>query len=238
MRDWEQNHVEYEAECRGELGDDARECTYPRPNEADYGLESTPFPEIAEIALKVATYLIGLTTFLVAASFVGAELSSGSLANWLTFVPERWRVYTSKLVAVIAFALVVAVAAAAFMLGVAMLMAAIYDVEITRLPSLAGLAGRAAVVALITAVLGFAVALVTRHTAAAIGVLLGYLFVLFVRTTILFEQAWAQRLTRWTPEGNLAAIIEKGYTYAIPRKAATAEGIQVDYLERQISLLI
>ena len=39
--------------------------------------------------------------FLVGASFIGAEYSTGSLANWLTFVPQRLKVYGSKVIAVV-----------------------------------------------------------------------------------------------------------------------------------------
>ena len=66
------------------------------------------------------------------------------------------------------------------------------------------------------AVLGFCIGLLTRHTAGAIGVLLAALVICFVRIGALSSQAWAQRITPWTPEGNLAAIVDRGYTYAVP----------------------
>ena len=58
-------------------------------------------------------YLTGLVAFLVAASFVGAEFTTGSLANWLTFVPRRSTVFVSKLTVVAAFSLLLGLLAAA-----------------------------------------------------------------------------------------------------------------------------
>ena len=87
------------------------------------------------------------------------------------------------------------------------------------------------------AVVGYCVGLITRHTAAALGVLLGYLFVWFIRNAVLGELAWAQRLTPWSPEANLAAIVDNGYKYAIPVKKLTEGGLSVEYLERQVGLV-
>ena len=75
------------------------------------------------------------------------------------------------------------------------------------------------------AVLGFCIGLLTRHTAGAIGVLLATLVVWFVRIGVLGSQAWAQRITPWTPEGNLAAIVDRGYTYAVPVEKVTPDGV-------------
>ena len=96
--------------------------------------------------------------------------------------------------------------------------------------------GRGVLVAIALAVVGFCLGLVGRHTAAAIGVLLGYLFVWFVRNAILSEAEWAQRLTPWTPEGNLAAIVNRGYQYYLPIRTVGPEGVGVDYVERTVSL--
>ena len=37
---------------------------------------------------------------------------------------------------------------------------------------------------------------------------------------------WAQRLTPWTPEGNLAAIVEHGHTYSVPDQKMTSDGMR------------
>ena len=47
--------------------------------------------------MSFAVYLGGMALFVVMASFIGAEVTTGSLANWLTFVPHRATVLASKL---------------------------------------------------------------------------------------------------------------------------------------------
>jgi ABC-2 type transport system permease protein len=122
------------------------------------------------------------------------------------------------------------------MLGGALFLAGLYDTPVIKLADQVSMAGRGIVVAVALAVVGFCVGLVGRHTAAAIGVLLGYLFVWFVRNAILSETEWAQRLTPWTPEGNIAAIVNRGYPYYIPVRTVGPEGVGVDYVERTVSL--
>ena len=54
---------------------------------------------------------------------------------------------------------------------------------------------------------GFCIGMIGRHTAAAIGGLLGYLFVWFVRNAMLSGPPGPQRLTPWTPGGQPAAVV-------------------------------
>jgi len=119
----------------------------------------------------------------------------------------------------------------------AALLTSVHGGEVSGLLALLSMAGRGVVIAGALAVVGYCVGLITRHTAAALGVLLGYLFVWFIRNAILGEQAWAQQLTPWSPEANLAAIVNNGYQYAIPVKKLTEGGLSVEYLERQVSLV-
>ena len=46
-------------------------------------------------------------------SFIGAEFSSGSIANWLSFIPRRGQVYASKLITVAVFSAVLSAVATA-----------------------------------------------------------------------------------------------------------------------------
>ena len=81
------------------------------------------------------------------------------------------------------------------------------------------------------AAVGFCAGLLARHTAAAIGVLLAYLFLWFVRNGPLSQLAWAQRLTPWTPEGNLSAVVGNGSTYEV-----LVDKQAFEFAERHISL--
>ena len=40
---------------------------------------------------------------MIAGSFIGAEFTSGSISNWLSFVPRRIPVFVSKLFTIIMF---------------------------------------------------------------------------------------------------------------------------------------
>jgi ABC-2 type transport system permease protein len=137
---------------------------------------------------------------------------------------------------VVTFALLVGVLASVFVLGMAALLTSVHGGEVSGLCAQLSMAGRGVAVAGALAVVGYCVGLITRHTAAALGVLLGYLFVWFIRNAVLSEQAWAQRLTPWSPEANLAAIVDKGYQYAIPVKKLTEGGLSVEFLQREVSL--
>lgn len=233
-RDWETNRQSYEQDCR-DSNAPGTDCAYPEPKLADY-LYQPLFSEVASTSVSVATYLSALAAFMVAGSFVGAEYSSGSMANWLTFIPQRGRVFAAKLVTVAGFGAVLGLVAGAVGLVGPLILANLHDGTLDKVASLAGVGGRGILISAALASLGFCIGLVARHTAAAIGVLLGYLFVWFVRNLMLSEMAWAQRLTPWTPEGNIAAILEKKHVYSVPIREVSADGYQFTYTEHTITL--
>ncbi len=235
LKQWQDHHLEWEQECV-DAGQPREQCAGVPPSRQNYGLEAVPFAEAAQIGLQLAIYLTGLAMFLVGASFIGAEFTTGAMANWLSFIPRRGPVFASKLITVVVFALIISALASAFVLSVAALLTSHYGGETSGVRGLIATAGRGVVVAAIFAVIGYCVALMTRHTAAALGVLLGYLFVLFVRMAPLRDQAWAQRLTPWAPEANLAAIVQNGYRYFIPHKTLSEGGVSIDYIERTVRL--
>lgn len=233
-RDWEANHTEYEQDCQAN-SDPGTDCTYSEPTLSDYQY-SVGFVDAAETSLSIAIYLTALAVFMVAGSFIGAEFSSGSISNWLTFIPQRNRVFASKLIAVLVFSAVLSLVVSGLALLGPIVLANAYGVDTVGLGRLAGVGGRGILVAVALATVGFCIGLLSRHTAAAIGVLLGYLFLWFVRGIFLAENATAQRLTRWSPEGNLAAIVEKPHRYSVPVQQVTSDGVMFDYVERTISL--
>jgi ABC-2 type transport system permease protein len=235
LKEWEQHHEEWEQQCV-DAGQPKEQCAGVAPTKENYGLQAVRFDEVAQIGLLLAIYLTGLAMFLVAASFIGAEFTTGAIANWLTFLPRRVPVFASKLITVVGFALLVSVLSSAFVLGMAALLTSVHGGEVSGLGEQLSMAGRGVAVAGALAVVGYCVGLMTRHTAAALGVLLGYLFVWFVRNAVLREQAWAQRLTPWSPEANLAAIVDKGYQYAIPVKKLTEGGLSMEYVQREVNL--
>ena len=236
QRAYEQEHQSWETNERScaEAGSPP-DCRYDEPRLSDYTFV-LPFDEVVSESLQVAIYLVALVALMVAGSFIGAEYSTGSLANWLSFIPRRGHVFASKLVTIVVFSALASAAGAGLVLGGAVFLAGLYDIPVTKLAAQTSMLGRGVLVAIALAVVGFCVGLVGRHTAAAIGVLLGYLFVWFVRNAILAEAEWAQRLTPWTPEGNLAAIVNRGYQYYVPVRYVAPEGVSIDYVERTVSL--
>jgi len=228
-RYWEEN----ERSCTASAA--PPDCRYPEPQFSDFNYVP-PFDEVTSMALQVAIYLVALAALMVAGSFIGAEFSTGSIANWLTFIPRRGQVFTAKLVTVMVFSALASAAATGLMLGAAVLLARLYDIPVVKLAAMTSMLGRGVLAGVALAVVGFCIGLVGRHTAAAIGVLLGYLFVWFVRNGPLGQAGWAQRLTPWTPEANLAAIVDRGYHYSVPIRSVGPDGLSVDFAERTVGL--
>ena len=165
-QDWVASHEQWEQECR-DTGAPAAECVIPEPTLAEFTGDPTPFEETASTALKISTLLVALVTFLVAASFIGAEYSSGSITNWLTFVPRRSHVFWSKLLTVAGFGALLGTLGAALALGATLALANLYGSRIESLRALAGMGVRSVLPVIALAVLGFCIGLVTRHTAGA-----------------------------------------------------------------------
>ena len=233
-QDWAAGREQWEQECR-DTGAPREECVIPEPTLAEFTGDSTPFKEAASTALKLSTVFVALVMFTIAASFIGAEYSSGSITNWLTFIPRRSHVFWSKLLTVAGFAALVGTVAVTLVLGASLVLARLHGSDIEAVPELAGVAVRGILPIVVVAILGFCVGLLTRHTAGAIGILLATVVAWFVRIGELSSQAWAHRITPWTPEGNIAAIVDRGYTYAVPLEKVTPDGVHVELLERTVS---
>lgn len=206
----------------------------PVPDEcADDGVTFQPptFTDGAKVSLVASSYVSALAMFLIASTFIGAEYASGSISNWLTFIPRRTPVFAAK-TAVIAIVGAVFAAVCNFAaLGVAVILARAHEVPLAGVGDGAELAARGVIPAVLLGVVGFSVALVTRHTAGAIGVLLGYLVIFIVKSTLQFSQIWLQKLTPWFPDSNLSVIVNKGVEYEVVTNAET-----YDSVTRQISL--
>lgn len=158
-------------ECRGEI-------VLPRSLSNDlrliFGLE---FPRAIE-AIALPWSLLALV---LGASFVGAEWRSGTMTPLLTWEPRRGRVALAKLLPVAVFV------AGSYLLTVLLLFLSLLPAALTRgtfagigplwREHVLGLAGRGLGLALLAALLGFAVALLIRNTVAAVGAILAWLVV-------------------------------------------------------------
>jgi len=141
--------------------------------------------------LYVAAAILCLFGFVVGASFVGAEWTSGGMTNLLLWQPRRIPVMLAKLGVGMAGVLTIGVGYFAVWIGV------MWTIAVTRgdtgdptsgfWQSTALLGVRALVLAMGAAALGFAIASLGRHTAMALGVGIGYAVVWELGTLIVFQ---------------------------------------------------
>jgi ABC-type transport system involved in multi-copper enzyme maturation permease subunit len=118
----------------------------------------------------------------LAASFTGAEWSAGTMTTLLTWEPRRGRVYVAKFVAAAIFTFVSAMALQG-VLGLALLPSGLAHgstagVNAHWFGTAAASASRGALVAVLGAGIGLAIASLARNTTAAVIVALFYLFIL------------------------------------------------------------
>jgi hypothetical protein len=164
-------------------------------------------------------FLVGylaLFGFLVGASSVGAELTSGGMTNLLLWRPERTTVLATKLAVLCGAVLVLSVIATAVYLSVFWALAQVAglpgDTGGTFWAELVQVCLRGLVLALVAAALGFAVATLGRHTAAAVGLLAGYAVVWEIGARIVLEVVRADAPGLWMLSTYLGAWLEGDVT--------------------------
>jgi hypothetical protein len=130
----------------------------------------------------------------LAASFTGAEWSAGTMTTLLTWEPRRGRVYLAKLVAAAIFTFISAIVLQ-LVLGLALLPSGLAHGSAAGANAhwfwtAAASASRGAIVAVLGAAIGLAIAWLARNTTAAVLVTFFYLFVL--ENVILgLKQQWS-----------------------------------------------
>lgn len=129
----------------------------------------------------------GLVAILLAASFIGAEWQAGTFATLLMWEPRRARVAAAKLTAAVVSSATIAVVSGAAVVGTAALAASTRGTMRSVLtdarprPHLAEqtmtMAGRGVLIVALLAAISGGLALLLRHTVAALAVFIGYLIV-------------------------------------------------------------
>ncbi len=237
VQSWQSDHDEYLAQCTagGETSDQC-ESEYTRPVLSDYVRTPTAFDELG--LPTTAAYLAMLAAFLVGASFIGAEYTSGSLANWLTFVPERLRVYASKAVAVVLGSALAGAVVAFSIAGLAAIQVSAYGLPLTHAGAVAAASGRVTVMAAVAGLLGFALALLTRHTVAALGFPLAYAILGTVVIAYSYNGSGALAwLPPYLPNINLSAFVDHVTTFTQIVNEVTPEGIDQTQVEKTVTFL-
>lgn len=216
QQDYEKNKEQYQREAEDCVaqGNPREVCEYPPPKIDDFAQRSvSTFSEVAELSLTVTAFVAGLALLLLSASVVGAEFSSGSLSNWLSFVPERTKVYASKLVALLLGGVGATAVLTALTIGATVAMTRIAGADVGDLGPTLEMGGRALLIALVAVVVGFGLAVLTRHTIAAAGTVLGYLFLSFVLSIMMNVLPALQALRQVLPENNALALLNNGFKY-------------------------
>lgn len=243
LEDWEDNGEEMVASCLDAQADE-REIT---GLDVDFGCEQMEpqqemfFPQRFDLHLTLPGQLAGVAmlltflTFLVGATSTAAEVSTGSLGTWLTFVPRRTAVLASKvaagtIVAVpqVAGLLALLVAGSWFLhdaqgLADGMTAAVWADAAWTsaRILALGALAGA----------LGAALGLLLRHTAAVLAAVVVYALVVESIVAGMLPE-----LQPWLLRTNMAAWVQDGTVYWVNECTVTSTGTTCTTAEEIVTL--
>lgn len=201
----------------------------------NYYWQEPTFAESAPALLPLLAIPIAFAAFVVAVSFVAAEFTTGSMGNWLTFEPRRTRVYVSKIGAAAVAALPFALLACALAIGGAYAVHAVNDhvgdmtSDVWADVAVSGL--RVTLLTVGLAMLGAALGVLVRSTAAAIGIVIGYLIVVEAILGSLFAgiQPYLLRL-------NVSAVASGEGRYFVEECRAEDGGQVCDYIEKTVSL--
>ncbi|GAA2696697.1 ABC transporter permease subunit [Actinoplanes palleronii] len=163
---------------------------------ANYLTSQFDFRDSFPAMLITLAALLALVAFVIGASFVGAEWNSGGMMNLLLWRPQRVRVLSTKLAALLVSLTGLTVVVGAAWTGLFWLIANLRGTT-ERMTSgvwqsigLMGLRGLALV--LVAGAIGFAVASIGRHTAAALGAAIGVIVVFQFGLAIVLELARAR----------------------------------------------
>jgi ABC-2 type transport system permease protein len=247
LEDWEANGDEYYQQC---LADEAAEreandggttwnwdceSNLEPPNRDDWLSIHPSFSDEAERDVEGYGVLLGFAALIVGASFFAAEMATGAISNWLTFEPRRTRVYLSKLGAAALGIIPIAVTSLAVSVAATWLVYAARDLlgspdaDLWRVVTLTAV--RITLLMIATAVIGSALGAITRHTAAVIGLAVGWVVV----DQLVFFGIFP-RFQQWSGLNNLQAWIANGTMYYADKCTVTANGRECQTVESTLSM--
>lgn len=198
-------------------------CNQMEPKLESWGKPQAKFAAMMPDILLAGSYLLTLVGFVVGASFVAAEFSSGSMSSWLTFEPRRMRVYASKLTAA-GLGLIPSTVALLGLLtaGVWLIVRYFSPTAVTTAKvwgDLGEMGARSLALALAATVTGAALGVLVRRTVAVLGIAVGYL--------VLVEGVFGQALHSarpWLLQLNVTGWLQHGATYFIDTCSTNAQG--------------
>jgi ABC-2 type transport system permease protein len=230
QKDWAANGEQQVKDCLNGQADVQKTdpkadfgCDHMEPTAANWGKPVANFSEMMPSILLGGAYLLAFVGFVIGAGFVAAEFTSGSMGNWLTFEPRRMRVYASKLGAAGLGLIPVTVVVLGLLTVGAWLIVGHFASTAGTTPKVWGdlgeMAGRSVALTLAAAVAGAASGMLLRHTAAVIGIAMGYMVLVegVLRGALPSAQPWLLQL-------NLNGWLQHGATYFIDRCVTDAQG--------------
>ena len=175
------------------------------------------------IAVGVATAMLA---FLIGATYVGAEWSSRSMVALLFWEPRRLKVMGVKLAVTAVGAALLGVLTQAVWWGTAEIVARTRgdraNLPADFWPDLFGQQGRAVLFVVLTALLGFGIANLIRHTAAALGA--GFVYLVIVENLVRgFFPSWQP----WLLVENVSGLLSRdGHTVYIYENDPVGDGVR------------
>jgi hypothetical protein len=184
---------------------------------AEWYLPSTfDFRREFEPTLTTLTAVLALVAFLCGASFVGAEWSSGGMTNLLLWRPRRLEVLFTKLAALLSALAGLTVLTAAAWTAAFWAVGTLRGTTEKMTPGVwqsLGLTGlRGLVLVLAAGAVGFGLASLGRHTALALGGVLGVMVVAQFGLGLVLELAGARFVGKWMLHTYLLAWMQKKVT--------------------------
>lgn len=211
-------------------GQSAQDCDTWTPQRSDFVYEPPTYASLVGNGAQTATMIAQLAALVAAASYMGAEFKSGSLATWLTYVPRRTPVFASKaVVAVIGSAVLGAVVHAIMQIG--MVAYAWNWLGASGLQGAAGewgIVGRGLIVTAGAGLLGYCLATLFGSTIAPLGALLGIVVAQWMAGIVTLLVGAMPWLIQLMPDNNLNAFVNGQFeTLFVVRGTAGEEVEQV-----------
>jgi ABC-2 type transport system permease protein len=145
--------------------------------------------------------IMAMVGFVIGASFVGAEWNSGGMMNLLLWRPQRLKVLTTKLSALLVGITSLSLVTGALWTGAFWLTAVLRGTTEKMTPGTwasFGLMGlRGLVLILVGTIIGFALASLGRHTAMAMGVAIGFVVLMQFGLVTVLSMANVKFLEAW-----------------------------------------
>jgi ABC-2 type transport system permease protein len=173
--------------------------------------------------------IFALFGFAVGASYVGAEWSSGGMANLLLWRPRRLAVLGGKLAAlllsVLASGLVFLVLWLAMLAGIAAFRGSFGHLTSGVIMSMALATSRSFALGLVVTAIGFAIATIGRNTASALGAAVGYVVVFEAGGFAVARLANIARPERFLLSRYVAAWLYKSQTFVTDQVCSQSTGV-------------